>query len=573
MAVTGASIERASEQSELLAHYLAATRQRFKAEVNRLTSGGMARLLAGEPDIADLAFPMSYLYIYHWLNHNVPADYRGLVLKTFRSPAKRFLMDLLEFSADGEAFLRGYIDHWRQAPDPAPIQRGQLLSLLERSGNDTDLLVARMLDIWKRIDPFTRSYAVAYRDLARQERERYDGMLGEEDRQRLKLVDALPDEPVEKPRFAKLGIIPAMGCPQTCRHCMFIFRPLMKSLGEPEEIYRHVDAMTDSVLFTGGDLTKHLDHFYRAIGSMKSVTTFAILLNGDFATTRAETRQVLEKMAAAIRQRSAGWPRARVMLQISFDEFHQEVIVDKKGKLRERIPVAKIANIVEAAPRFPHEIQLCLLHKQHALNFSMDLFNKGVFARLANELGARGHQIKILSTAPAARLKRNPLNPEKLAPIIKDASFILTRFPNVPILLTSSTIDAYGRATMMDETEAVKEKDLLEAVLRGEQTGETFDIDLMFWFNGWATLFNAVHMSLGNVFEDGWETVLARLRKDPLTHALHRFDLRLLDYYAERRNDLDERIANASGPHQLFHSITEDGEMRLHMTERLLADC
>ena len=570
MAVTGASIEQPSEQSQLLAHYLAATRQRFKAEVNRLTSGGMARLLAGEPDIADLAFPMSYLYIYHWLDHNVPADYRGRALKTFRSPAKQFLMDLLEFSADGEAFLRGYIDHWRQAPEPAPIQRGQLLSLLERSDNDVDRLVTRMLDIWKRIDPFTRSYAVAYKDLARQERERYDGMLGEADQQRLKLVDSLPDKPAGKPRFAKLGIIPAMGCPQTCRHCMFIFRPLVKPAGEPEEIYRHVDAMTDSVLFTGGDLTRHLDHFYRAIGSMKNVTTFAILLNGDFATTRAETRQVLEKMAAAIRQRPAGWPRARVMLQISFDEFHQEVIVDKKGKLRERIPVAKIANIVEAAPRFPHEIQLCLLHKQHALNFSMDLFNKGVFARLANELGARGHQIQILSTTPAARLKRNPLAPEKPAPILKDASFVLTRFPNAPILLTSSTIDAYGRATLMDETEAVKEKDLLDAVLRGEQTGESFDIDLMFWFNGWATLFNAVHMSLGNVFEDGWETVLARQRKDPLTHALHRFDLRLLDYYAERRNDLDQRIANATGPHQLFHSITEDGDMRLYMTEKLL---
>ncbi len=571
MVATGHAIETSADQGKLLTIYLATTRQRFKAEVNRLTSGGMARLLDGEPDVGDLSFLMSYLYIYHWLDHNVPVDYRGLVLKTFRSPAKRFLMDLLEFSADGEEFVRGYIRHWIEAPENSPVQRAQLLNLLARSDGSADALVARIMELWRRINPFTRSYAVAYRDLARDERERYDGMLGDEDRQRLKLVDALPDPAPGQPRFAKLGLIPAMGCPQTCRHCMFIFRPLMKDKRDPGDLYQMVDALTDSVLFTGGDLTKQLDDFYRAIREMRHITTFAILLNGDFATTRSQTRQVLDAMASAIRQRPPGWPRAKVMLQISFDEFHQEVIVDKKGRLKERIPVAKIANIVEAVPRYPHEIQLCLLHKQHALNFSMDLFNKGVFARLATELAERGHQIQILSTAPSARLKRNPLDPSKLAPVLKDASFVLTRFPGVPILLTSSTIDAYGRAVMMDETEAVKEKDLLAAVLRGEQTGEAFDIDLMFWFNGWATLFNAVHICLGNVFEEGMETVLARQRKDPLTRALHRFDLRLLDYYSELRDNLDERIANATGPHQLFHSITEDGPMRLHMTERLLA--
>jgi len=74
------------------------------------------------------------------------------------------------------------------------------------------------------------------------------------------------------------------------------------------------------------------------------------------------------------------------MLQISFDEFHQEVVVSRQGELTERIPVTKIANIVEAAPKYKDEIQLCLLHKQGHLNFSMELFQKGVFARLVNEL-------------------------------------------------------------------------------------------------------------------------------------------------------------------------------------------
>jgi hypothetical protein len=92
----------------------------------------------------------------------------------------------------------------------------------------------------------------------------------------------------------------------------------------------------------------------------------------------------------------------------------------------------------------------------------------------------------------------------------------------------------------------------------------------MFWFNGWATLFSAVHMCLGNAFEDGIETIRQRQAKDPLTNAMHRFDLCLLNYYREERNDLDDIIAKSTGPHHLFHTITEDGDMRLHMTKRLI---
>jgi hypothetical protein len=395
-------------------------------------------------------------------------------------------------------------------------------------------------------------------------------MLGIEDIERLALVDKLPDsEPLKA--FSKLGIIPAMGCPQTCRHCMFIFRPLMNNTDNPEPLYEMINELTTSVLFTGGDLTKHLQHFYDAIVMMKNVTTFAILLNGDFADSREITLQVLGEMAAAVRRRSVTWPKAKVMLQISFDEFHQEVVVDRKGDLTERIPVTKVANIVEAVPKFKDEVQLCLLHKQGYLNFSMNLFHKGVFARLVNELGRRGHQVQVLSSAPSSRLKRNPLSPDQPSPLIKDATFVLTKYPDVHLLLTSSTIDAYGRANTMALHEAVNERDLLKQMLQGKGTdGESFDKDLMFWFNGWATLFSAVHMCLGNVFEDGMETIQKRQLKDPLTKALNRFDLRLLDYYRELCEDLDEIIERSTSPHHLFHTITEDSVMRLHMTRRLI---
>jgi len=559
-------------QQQLLGIYLPAMRLRFKNEVNRMTSGAMAERLAGRADATDLAFLLSYLHAYHWIQHNVHPDYREQVLAGFQAPARRWLMDLL-LSDTGDDFVRGYIDHWLKAGPGGPAQRQQLLRLLARQGGSVGGLNRYIQRLWDGLGLFSRDYKSAYADLARHERERYGDLLGEHDLERLALVDALPDPGPDagSPRFAKAGIIPAMGCPQTCRHCMFIWRPLKPVDADPDLVYRSVDAVTDNVLFTGGDLTRHLDTFYRGIREMRHVTTFAILLNGDFANDRAATDRVVGAMAEAVKARPGHWPKARVLLQISFDEFHQEVTVDRRGQLKERIPVAKIANIVETVPRYAKEVQLALLHKQTALNFSMDVLHKGVFARLVNELGQRGHQVQVLSTAPSARLKRNPQAPDRLAPILKDASFVLTAFPDAPVLMTSSTIDGYGRAELLDDGETVKEKELLAEVLaRGAETGERFDIDLMFWFNGWATLFNAVHLCLGDLYRDGLDVILARQRRDPLAHALHVFDRRLPQLYAEVRDDLDALTDKATGPHHLFHMLTEESEVRLHLTRRLI---
>ncbi len=559
------------DQAALMGIYVPAMRQRFKSEVNRLTSGAMAELLGACADADDLIFPLTYLYAFHWLNHNVPDNYRAEVLSAFRGSSRGFLMDLLLRAGNSADFADGYIRHWINVTGEAPLQRQQLLNLLQAQADDPQQLSRYILKVWDGLGLFSSDYKQAYAGLAKKERNRYRDMLGEADRQRLALLDTLESVQGKTARFDKLGLIPAMGCPQTCRHCMFIWRPLMGEHPDPKQLYELVDGLTDNLLFTGGDLTRHLDHFYRAIRSMRNITTFAILLNGDFADDASVTGTVLKTMADAIKGRPGHWAKARVLLQISFDEFHQEVVVDKRGQLKERIPVNKIANIVECAPRFAKQIQLCLLHKQQSLNFSMDLFRKGVFGRLVAELGARGHQVQILSTGPSSRLKRDPLGKGDPAPVLKDASFVLTRYPDCPMLLTSSTIDAYGRASLIEVGEALKETDLLRQVIHdGPPPGEVFDTDLMFWFNGWVTLFNAVHICLGNLYEEGAERILQRHHKDPLSAALHRFDRRLLDFYSEVKSDLDAQIAAATGPHHLFHVLTEDPEVRLHMTRRLL---
>ncbi|MBD3610696.1 MAG: radical SAM protein [Gammaproteobacteria bacterium] len=559
-------------QEELLPIYLTNIRQRFKDEVNRLTTGGaMREMLKDEPDAVELAFPMSYLYIFHWLRHNVHPDYLKPVLESFRGPKFGFLMDLL-LSETAEQFVSGYIQHWNSSGEGMK-QRSELFRLLEARANDATLLRDEMLAIWKGLDLFSSSYMVQFKDVARDERDRYAGMLGPEDLERLALIDALPDKELQgiSPRYNKMGIIPAMGCPQTCRHCMFTWRPPKGKSEDPDLIFELVDKHTDSVLFTGGDLTKQMDYFYDAIAKMRHIKNFAILLNGDFADSPRLANEILGKMAEAIKSRPKKWARAKVLLQISFDEFHQEVFVDKTGQLAERIPVAKIANIVERYPRYAQQIQLALLHKQTSLNFSNDVLQKGVVARLANELGKHGHKIQVTDMQASPRLKQNPKSPQQPAQVLKDATLVLQKHPDAPILLTSSTIDGYGRAALLDEWETVKEKDLLNQVIsQGAPPGESFDIDMMLWFNGWVTLFNAVHICLGDVYKDGLDTILARQRKDPLSRALKHFDRCLLEFYSEVRDDLQHKINAATGPHHLFHALTEEPQVRLHITRRLL---
>ena len=44
----------------------------------------------------------------------------------------------------------------------------------------------------------------------------------------------------------------------------------------------------------------------------------------------------------------------------------------------------------------------------------------------------------------------------------------------------------------------------------------------------------------------------------------------IFDLYKEIRDDLQQHIDAATGPHHLFHGLTEEPEVRLHLTRRLI---
>ncbi|MBF0624186.1 MAG: hypothetical protein HQL82_05205 [Magnetococcales bacterium] len=537
---------------DLEAAYLADRRRRFKEAVARVNR---------RPDhvwpAAEFPGPLQgiagALFAHQWLRRHVAEPCRAAVAAVSRNPAHASLVRLLLACPDAPTLVAELLREWLpDAPGRYPLLQQNILAR------------------WATLDPFREDPLTRQRAIQQEQKREYGAPLSPLVLERLALVDSLPDPGPAARRFVKAGVIPVMACPQSCRHCMFVWRPSLGVAPDQSFLWELLPRLTNNLLFTGGDLSGHLDGFFHAITHLTGITTCAILLNGSLGQSLAAAREFLERCAAARRRRPAAAP-VTVVIQISFDEFHQEILADRHGVLRERIPVARVANLLQAALDHP-ELQLVLLHKQNRLNFSTALFQQGVFARLDAELARRGLPIRVESHAPAPRPKADPVDPVRRAGVIREAVFTLGTHRRRPFHFVSSTLDAYGRAAVrVDPAEYVAERPLLQDVLAGRvPPGEAFDTDLMFRVDGPVTLFSAFHICLGDLGRDGADRILARHRKDPLLRALERFDPRLPVWYGEVRNDLSALVEQATGPYHLFHRLTREAEVRLALTRRLV---
>jgi hypothetical protein len=546
-----------SQKDNLLTEYLAWQQRRLKEA-----------LLYFKNSNQDQFGLLQDLYLYNWLQREIQPPHKIAVLSLVTPKLTDGLIDLLTTTWDNAEYLQALIAYW--LTQKQSLQRKESCEkLLAVHGGDISLAVAEILAAWQKLDLFLLPQKEAFRQIQELQKKRGAEVGGEFDKKRVAIVDTLPDRFSQATLFPKIGIIPHMGCSKNCRHCMFIWRQPIKNRADPGQLFKQINNKTGSVLFTGGDLDKHMGEFYRAITEMGDITVFAILLNGAFAKTLKEAESRFLEIREALKKRKGSFKPANVILQISFDEYHQEIISDEHGELKERIPVVNIANLVATSLKFP-DIQLVLLHKQNRLNFSDNLVKVGIFARLNKSLTAMGHAVTSIDWHTSPRTKADPANPAHKGGVIRDVIFNLQGFPDQPIHMMSSTIDAYGRAALLDPSEYIDERDYLEQILaNGPPDNEEFDIDPMVWYDGSVTLFSASHLWIGNLVEER-ELVFARYKKDPLLNALRVFDKSLLAYYAEVANDLETLMKQATGPHYLFHQLTRSSAMRLHLTKRLV---
>ncbi|MEO5347386.1 MAG: hypothetical protein H7834_13570 [Magnetococcus sp. YQC-9] len=536
--------------------YLARNRSRFVEAVNRFNR-------SHDPGPAGI---FAALFAHHWLNQEIHPSWRGAVLAVSRNPEHQWLATLLEGAQTPALLIERFLAHWRTQPATHP-KAAALTAWLAAHPEDPEGVI---LKAWQALGLFHHPLKEGIRRIQLKQKEISQQMGGSEDRQRLALVDALPT-PRTLPPWTKVGFIPRMACSQSCRHCQFVWREPLKQAPDSLPLLHWIDAQTQSLLFTGGELHDQLPLFAQTIRDLPHIRAFAILLNAATATTLEAANHLLRSLDQARRKRPKQAAPCTVILQISCDEYHQEILTTRNGSLYERIPIANIANLIQLSPSHP-EIRLILLHKQTRLNLSNALLERGVIARLTTELLRRGIDLKPLRHALSPRTKQDPIDPSRQVSVIRDLLFALSTHPDHPIQLMSATIDAYGRAALLDPSEYIQEKGLLDRLLHhGDAQGESFDIDPMIRIDGVVSCFSADHLWMGNLYEEARDTIRARFAKDPLLAALARFDRRLIDFHREIACDTDGRIAQASGPHHLFHQLTEEADARLHLTKRLLA--
>ncbi|MBF0421705.1 MAG: hypothetical protein HQL73_01795 [Magnetococcales bacterium] len=515
---------------------------------------------------------LGFLFAHHWLKQEVHPQYLPQVAQildhTDRLHPQASTWLIAAITLDDLRLMALVLE--QLSSSSAPNARYDLTALT----GDRSQFIHDLLQDWENLGLFPTSQKKALRTLGVEEKAIFTDLGGGHDRKRVELVDQLPDSSPGAPSFAKMALIPRLSCPQSCRHCMFIWRPSLKASPDPRSLLPFINQSTTHLLLTGGDLTPDLELFYHAIATMDQITTFAILLNGRLALSQQEAATFFVEVEHALKQRNFRSAQAKVLLQLSFDEFHQEIIANRHGELSERIPVACIARLLMASAGYSG-CQVALIHKQNSLNFSTHVFEQGVFARLTRELALHGWKIQDILWQTSPRPKRHPVNPQHQAGVIREAHVsMIGPKGKVSFYFISSCVDAMGRAKLLDRTEFVAESLLLEQWLGGHPSPlpgpEPFDTDPMLWSNGHVTLFSASPMWMGNLLSEGPQ-IFTRWRKDPLLLALQRLDRRLI--FAHEAFDPQKHqllLAGATSPHHLLHSMIQEADARLFLTRWLL---
>jgi hypothetical protein len=295
------------------------------------------------------------------------------------------------------------------------------------------------------------------------------------------------------------------------------------------------------------------------------------MLNGAFASSLDVAKQKLTQIQnALLRRKSCFATKPSILLQISFDEFHQTVHIDQEGRFYEKLPIHYIANLLETSLNY-RMLDVVLLHKQHAYNFSTDILNKGVVARLFQELNKRKIRVNILQIEQSPRLKTHPATKAQTDRMAINIRFSLAKGKEKNFLINSSLVDSMGEASLLHPSEYVDGRDVKDKVASQRLKGERMEGDLMFWYNGNTTYFPIPHILLGNLLEDDMSTIMSRYLNDPLIAYAREFDTKLLDYYQEIMSDYDELYRNASSHLQLYNGITRFDKVRFELTNRILA--
>jgi len=428
-----------------------------------------------------------------------------------------------------------------------------------------------------------KRYEIALREM--------DGAL---ERKRRRLIGIFGEDVTLRPEplaceGGTLIYVSTYGCGISCRHCLFIHQG-MKKRGHIREVFddlteyavanklRGISEGNSGEIF--GDPESKEDLLYTLRNSKLPVL---VATNVFWANSEQDVHNMFDELMQALSENPhlLKYPGPFLEIQISLDDFHQEVQVDNEtGLLRAQIPIKNIANVLKVASEGNIREIIVGVNTQRTPN------TERLIAELEHELEELGCEMIPWQAVhpvteeklPTTKVKVKRLDGQVAEDTSDDYYFVRQRLSDYAVLFAigKNFVRKTGWAELLEDFEYVHSadpRDLLETLLDERRQGFIFD-SVNVTADGNVFLGSCLferRWSLGNVYEEGIDKISVRSMSDPLVWAQAKAHHLLFEFAQDVEPDIIEKLRRFKfdGPSAVAR-LLESSAMRFYLTQRLI---
>lgn len=370
-------------------------------------------------------------------------------------------------------------------------------------------------------------------------------------------------------------------CIAGCRHCQLVQRGAdgrLKGEARTRQLERFIEIAEEDERFrrialVGGEI---FDHDFAVEDTLfvlrNSKIPVSLQTNANFADSLEDADRVIGKIHEAASHKFGteyANGEVAVAIQISMDMFHQEIISDKYGNLRQRIPVQNIANILQiVAEKYPQiGIQInCMFEPEYIQQRN----------ELKLELKSRGYLLGEYDERESFAITNGEGDREIYDSLIKVVLLDLERKPisDHYFQIQMDFVNKIGWATLLRDFEYLRNYRLTPLFISGMSDIAFPPQAVAIADDGSVNLYSIFldTWSVGNVNEEDLIDVLRLAKDDPLLNFLEGDAHGLLLLTLEVEPDFIEDVRSEPNPLSIIFKILESPSRRLYLTKLLIID-
>jgi len=379
--------------------------------------------------------------------------------------------------------------------------------------------------------------------------------------------------------FTDFNIMLTRKCTAGCRHCQLVWRLAGGRLTGKErekQLERLIEIAEKDEKFkliglNGGEIFDHDSTAEEALFVVRNTRLpIGIQTNTSFATSLEAADRVVGAIYQAAKDKFGTTFKDReysVVLQISMDSFHQEIISDKDDTLRQRIPIQNIVNVLQiVAEKYP-EIGIllnCMLepnYDEQLGELSLEVQKRGYLLAVGEEK-AKKYEIVGKEGSPENHISIMQIalvNEDKIP--INDHEFQLRR----------DFVNSIGWATLLREFEYIRNYAYMPNFISGPAF--SFPIKGILVTGDGKIFADSAFIdmwTIGDINEKDLTEILRLAKVDPLLNFIEHNPRLLLALTLEVEPDFIERIKDEPNLASALFKMLESPSRRLYLTKRLI---